>query len=178
MTKMHTIGRFAVSAVLVVGLSVASAFAADDSISPSHLKAARAAMAAIHITDPFDNILPTIAAQLKATMIQGSPNYEDLINETVDEQALKFAARRADLEKEAARIYAKAFTEQELNEIAAFYSTPTGKKLLKDGPISIRELSKAGDIWATGISRDMSKATDDELEKKIGALVKSQPKTK
>jgi hypothetical protein len=168
MMKMHTIGRFAAGALVAISMSLANAYAADDAIPASHLKAARAAMAAIHITDPFDNILPTIAAQLKSTMIQGSPNYEQLINEVVDEQALKFAARRADLEKEAARIYAKAFTEQELNEIAAFYSTPTGKKLLKDGPISIRELSKAGDIWATGISRDMSKATDDELEKKIG----------
>ena len=58
------------------------------------------------------------------------------------------------------------------------YTTPAGKKLLKDGPISIRELSKAGDIWATGITRDMSKATDDELEKKIDAQVKASQKTK
>ena len=50
--------------------------------------------------------------------------------------------------------------------------------MLKDGPISIRELSKAGDIWATGITRDMSKATDDELEKKIDAQVKASQKTK
>jgi len=176
MMKLHMIGRFAVGAVVVVGMSVASAFAAEGDISASHIKAARAAMNAIGITNPFDNILPTISTQLKSTLIQGSPNYEELINETVDEQALKLAPRRADLEKEAATIYAKAFTEQELNEIAAFYSTPTGKKLLKDGPISIRELSKAGDIWATGISRDMSKATDVELEKKIDAQAKAQKK--
>jgi hypothetical protein len=176
MRKTHMIGRFAVGAVVALGIGVASAFAADDSISASHLKAARAAMTAIGITDPFDNILPTIAQQLKTTMIQGSPNYEALINEAVDEQALKFAARRADLEKEAARIYSKAFTEQELNEIAAFYNTPTGRKVLKDGPLAIRELSKAGDVWASGISRDMSKATSDELEAKIDALVKAQKK--
>jgi hypothetical protein len=170
------IGRFALGAIVALGIGVTSAFAADDAITASHLKAARAAMTAIGITDPFDNILPTIAQQLKTTMIQGSPNYEELINETVDEQALKFAARRADLEKEAARIYSKAFTEQELNEIATFYNTPTGKKVLKDGPLAIRELSKAGDVWASGISRDMSKATTDELEKKIGALVDAQKK--
>lgn len=178
MMKMHMIGRFAMGAMLAIGIGAAGALAADDAIPASHLKAARAAMSAIGITDPFDNILPTIAQQLKSTMIQGSPNYEQLINEAVDEQALKLAPRRADLEQEAARIYAKAFTEQELNEIAAFYSTPTGKKLLKDGPLAIRELSKAGDIWATGISRDMSKATDDELEKKIAEQVKAQQKAK
>ena len=114
--------------------------------------------------------------QLKSTLIQGSPNYEELIIETVDQQALKLAPRRADLEKEAAMIYAKAFTERELTEIAAFYSTPTGKKLLKESPFSIRELSKAGDIWATGISRDMSKAIDAELKRKIDAQAKAQKK--
>ncbi len=173
MMKLHTIGRFAMGAVVVIGMSVTSAFAADD-LTPSHLKAARSAINALGITNPFDNILPSIAMQLKLTLIQGSPNYESLINEAVDEQALKFAARRADLEKEAAVIYAKAFTEEELNAIAVFYGTTTGKKLLKDGPITIRELSKAGDIWASGISRDMSKATDAELEKKIAAQVKTE----
>jgi hypothetical protein len=174
MMKMHMLGRVAVGALFAIGIGATSALAADDNISESHLKAARAAIAAIHITDPFDNILPTIALQLKQTMIQGSPNYEALIDEVVDEQALKFASRRSDLEKEAARIYAKAFSEDELNQIAAFYATPAGKKLLKDGPISIRELSKAGDIWAAGISRDMSKATEDELDAQIDALVKKK----
>lgn len=177
MMKIETIGRIAAGALVAFSLSAAGVFAAD-TISDAHLKAARAAMASIKITDPFDNILPTIAQQLKSTLIQGSPNYQDLINETVDEEALKLAARRADLEKEAAMIYAKSFTEEELNQIAAFYSTPAGQKLLKDGPIAIRELSKAGDIWATGITRDMSKATDEALEKKIGAMVEQQAKEK
>lgn len=174
MMKMHMLGRVAMGAMFAIGIAATSALAADDNITDSHLKAARAAIAAIHITDPFDNILPTISMQLKTTMIQGSPNYEELINDVVDEQALKFASRRADLEKEAARIYAKAFSEDELNQIAAFYATPAGQKLLKYGPLSIRELSKAGDIWASGISRDMSKATEDELEAKIEAQKKKK----
>jgi hypothetical protein len=169
---MHSFGRIAAGALIAVGIAAGAAKAQD--ITDAHLKAARAAMNAIRITEPFDAILPNIAGQLKSTLIQGSPNYEPLINETVDEEALKLAARRADLEREAAMIYAKAFTEQELNEIAAFYKSPTGQKLLKDGPIAIRELSKAGDIWATGISRDISKATDTVLETKIGAMQKAQ----
>lgn len=171
MMKIQRFGGIAFGALVAAGVLAGGAFAADGAKEP-HLKAARAAINAIKVTNPFDNILPTIAIQLKNTLIQGSPNYEPLITETVDEQALKLAPRRADLEKEAAEIYAKAFTEEELNAIAAFYTSPAGQKLLKDGPLAIRELGKAGDIWATGISRDMSKATDDELEKKIGALNK------
>jgi hypothetical protein len=175
MMKIETFARIGAGALVAICVTAAGVHAADE-ISASHLKAARAAMTAIKITDPFDNILPTIAQQLKGTMIQGSPNYEPLINATVDEEALKLAARRSDLEKEAAAIYAKAFTEEELNQIAAFYNTPAGQKLLKDGPLVIRELSKAGDIWASGISRDMTKAAGDALEKKIGEMVEKQKK--
>jgi len=172
MMKIQRFGGIAFGALVAAGVLAGGAFAADGA-KDSHLKAARAAINAIKVTNPFDNILPTIAIQLKNTLIQGSPNYEPLITETVDEQALKLAPRRADLEKEAAEIYVKAFTEEELNAIAAFYTSPAGQKLLKDGPLAIRELGKAGDIWATGISRDMSKVTDEELEKKISAQKKA-----
>ena len=91
---------------------------------------------------------------------------------TVDEKALALAPRRADLEKEAAAIYAKVFTVEEMDAITAFYTSPAGLKLLKDGPIAIRELSQAGDIWATGISRDMAKQSDDSLEAQIGEMEK------
>ena len=173
MMKIQRFGGIAFGALVAAGVFAGSVFA-EDTPSASHLKAARAAIDAIRVTVPFDNILPTIAMQLKSTLIQGSPNYEPLISDTVDEQALKLAPRRADLEREAAEIYAKAFTEEELNAIAAFYASPAGQKLLKDGPLSIRELGKAGDIWATGISRDMTKAANDELEKKIAAQQKQK----
>ncbi len=131
-----------------------------DEISPDHLKAARETLNAVKVTTPFDNILPSLAEQLKGTLIQSSPNYQELINATVDEKALSLAPRRADLEKEAANIYAKIFTQEELLAITAFYNSPAGKKLLTDGPIATRELSKAADIWAAGISRDLAQQSD------------------
>ena len=36
MMKLHMIGRFEVGAVVVIGMSVASAFAAEGDISPSY----------------------------------------------------------------------------------------------------------------------------------------------
>ncbi len=72
--------------------------------------------------------------------------------------------RRADLEQEAATIYAKTFTVDQLNAITGFLQRRTsGKKLLKDGPIASREMIKAADIWAAGISRDLNTAATKEL---------------
>lgn len=173
MMKLQQIRRTAVAAIFAAGLCGAHAQAADE-VSESQLKAARTALAAIGITTQYDVILPRLAQQLKATLIQASPNYEELINATVDEKAIEFASRRGDLEKEAAQIYAKTFTEDELKKITEFYTSPVGQKLMKDGPIAARELSKAADIWGTGITRDLSKSIDDVLEAKIGEQVKNQ----
>ena len=73
------------------------------------------------------------------------------------------ASRRGDLELEAARIFAAAFSEQELSEMAAFFNTETGKKYLSSTPILARELGKAARIWANGINRDLAANAQKKL---------------
>ena len=133
-------------------------------ISPSHLAAARSALSAIHITDQFDTILPTAAQVLKQEMIQKDPNLEDLIVSTVDQKTLDLAKRRADLENEAASVYARTFSEQELTEIASFYGSPTGVKLLEQGGKVTREVMQAAEIWQRGVSRDLAVAVAESFE--------------
>ena len=60
-------------------------------ITESHLKAARAAVTAIHATDSFDNILPQAAASLEQQLIQKNPDMQELIGKTVSEKALALA---------------------------------------------------------------------------------------
>lgn len=100
---------------------------------------------------------------------------QDAITATVDAKALELAPRRADLEREAALTYARAFSVEELKAISTFYSSEAGKKLLKDGPIATRELMKAADIWAAGINRDLNTSSMAELQKVAGADLKPLP---
>ncbi|WP_454849659.1 DUF2059 domain-containing protein [Rhizobium binxianense] len=168
MMNIAGLGRLAAAAVVLSGLAFGTAARAQE-VSDEQLKAARAAIDAIGATAQFDNILPGLAERLKAGLIQDSPNYQDVIISTVDAQALALAPRRADLEKEAALTYAKAFTLDELKAIANFYNSDVGKKLLRDGPVASRETNKAADIWAQGISRDLEKQANAELSKVIQA---------
>ncbi len=163
MIKIAGFGRLAAATVLLSGMAFGSLSAQE--ISEEQMKAARAAINALGITNQFDSILPTLAEQLKSTMIQANPNFQEAISSTVDQQALALAARRADLEKEAAATYAKSFTTDELKAMADFYNSEAGKKLLKDGPIATRELYKAADIWGQGISRDLANQSNKALEK-------------
>lgn len=160
----------AASAVLAFS---APAFAQD--VTESHLKAARAAVAAIHATDPFDNILPQAAAALEQQLIQKNPDMQELIGKTVSEKALALAARRADLEKEAALAYAKVFSEKDLNDIAAFYNSEAGKKLLDSGPAVTRDLVKAADIWQNGLARDLAQQVGETLAAAAKAAAPAAP---
>ena len=124
-------------------------------ISDDHRAAARTAITALRATDPFDAILPVSAESLKTRLISNNPDLEGEISAIVDEETLALVTRRAILENEAALIYAEVFSEQELIQIAEFYATEAGQKLIDNGPIVAREVSGAAGIWRRGIERDL-----------------------
>lgn len=161
--------RHLAAALAATAILFSAAPLAAQEISESHLKAARAAITALRSTEEFDLVLPQAAATLKAELIQKNPDLVQLISTTVDEKALALASRRADLEREADKIYAKIFSEQQLNEIAAFYNSETGKKLLSDGDIVGREVLQAASIWQRGIARDLAQAVGEHIESVVGA---------
>lgn len=163
------------AAVLVAAAAVFASQAQAQEISDGHLKAARAAIAAIHATDPFDAILPQAATSLKQQLILQNPDLEELVVTTVDETALAMAGRRGDLEREAALAYARQFTEQDLNAIAAFYVTDAGKKLLTNGPNAARDVAQAAQIWQNGIQRDLTEAVTKKVSQVVQAQAKDNP---
>jgi len=170
----HTARRpLVIAAALALALGALPAGAQD--IGDSHLKAAREAIAALHATDGFDLVLPQAAQALKQQLIQKDPNLQADIIDIVDSRTLALVPRRADLEKEAATAYAKVFSEQELKDMAAFYSSPSGKKLLSDGPIVSREVGQAAEIWQRGVARDLAQAVAEEMQKRFGTSPTEEP---
>lgn len=163
-----------------LALLTASAFLATASLASaqeipaSHLEAARAAIDAINATDQYDTIIPQAAQALMQELIQQNPDLQELVIATVREKALAISSRRTDLEKEAAMAYAKAFTEEELNAIAAFYTSEPGKKLLATGPLVTRELVKAAEIWQRGVARDLAVEVGKHLEQVVNVRPKPQ----
>ncbi|WP_274424456.1 DUF2059 domain-containing protein [Chelativorans sp. YIM 93263] len=165
-----TLAKRARLAVFAIGVSFAAVSlpAGAQDVSDSHLQAARAAVDAIEATTRYDEILPDAAQRLKSELIQQNPNMVDVIESTVNEQALELAGRRGDLETEAALAYAQVFSEDELNQIAEFYNSPAGQKLLSDGPIVTREVREAAEIWRRGVIRDLSAGVGEKLQPEAG----------
>lgn len=173
MINYTVFGRTAALAIVLSGAITVSARAQE--VSDAQLTAARDAIASLNVTDMYDNILPNLAERLKGQFIQASPNFQTQISSVVDQQALALASRRADLEKEAATIYAKSFTVEELKAISSFFNTEGGKKLLANQPLVSRELTKAAQIWANGISRDLTNQSTEKLKGIIDSMPVQAP---
>lgn len=164
--------RFAAAfGALALSFSLGLPASAQD-IAASHLAAARSVLTALNATDEFDIILPSAAQALKNELIQKNPDLQEAIIEVVDQTAFSLAARRGDLEREAATIYARRFSEAELNDISTFYTSAAGKKLLNEGANVSLEVMRAADIWQRGIARDLAQQTGEELARRVPA---SQP---
>jgi uncharacterized protein len=162
MVSFETIRHGVLTAAIVLAAASAAPAIAQE-IAPSHLAAARAAVDAIDSTEQFDNILMNAATQIKSDLIGSNPDIQPQISDMVDEKALALAPRRADLETEVSRIYAKLFTEAELKSIADFYNSDAGKKLLRQGPVASREMLAAADVWSNGIMRDLRRSSSEGM---------------
>lgn len=148
---------------LTLAVSLYAGAATAQEFTPSHLDQARAAITATGATDSFDGILFNAAATIKNQLTANSPDKADQISSIVDEEAIKLAARRGDLENEAARLFASTFSEEELKSLADFFNTPAGQKYMKNTPILARELGKSARIWANGINRDLANNSAKKL---------------
>jgi hypothetical protein len=159
---MLLIRRFA--GVALAGLMLVSASIAQaQEFTPSHIEAAKRAISASSSTDRLDAILPQMAQNAKAELIRTRPDKEAVITEIVDAAAIELASRRGDLENEVAQVFARVFTEEELNEIADFYATPAGQKFLNESPVVLREIDRASQVWANGVQRDLGASVREKL---------------
>ena len=153
--------RFAVL-ILAIAVSVSTNTTAQE-VTDEHLVAAKAAMKATGATSRLDKILPEVAAFTKTGLIANRPDIEAEISIIVDEVALSLASRRGPLEGEVAVIYAKLFTQEELNSIGTFFSSEAGEKFLRLTPNLFREIDEASRLWRGGITRDMAKQVQEKL---------------
>lgn len=148
----HSLASRLAAAVLVLGLA-GPALAED--YTADHLAAAKAAIAASHVSDGLDNILIGVAQQTKAMLARTNPAQSNLIDELTNAAALELAAQRPDLDKQIQEIWAARFTKDELQKIADFYSSPVGQKLSKETAGMVQMSGIAAQVWQRKIGQEM-----------------------
>lgn len=155
----------AAALALAITAGFAGAVRADE-VTPAHLAAARDAVDAAKNFKGFDNLLPLLAQQTQNRLIRLRPDQHQLISQVVDQESLDLASRRVDLDNDVARIMAKYFTQEELEQIAAFYKTPAGTKFADLLPKVSTEALQAVKGWSDRVQEELYEKSVAELKKK------------
>jgi hypothetical protein len=64
-------------------------------------------------------------------------------------------------------IYARHFTQEELEQLLALYQSPIGKRMVEEQPLLVRESMEAGAEWGRKLAEEAMKECEEE-EKKDG----------
>jgi hypothetical protein len=163
---MTSISRLVRSFVLGLGILLlpASASLAQE-ISQSQLAAALDVINATVATKSFDEQLPKVANEVTNRLVRQRPDLHTQIANAVQAEALKLAVRRKDLDLDIARVYAKAFSEDELHTIATFLKSPAGQKYQTDGPKVFADTFAAVQRWTDRLGAELLDKAKEELKR-------------
>lgn len=163
MISIRSLIRTGLVATAIVSLSVISS---AQEFSESQLDAAKAASSAAPLSKDLDTVLPILVQRVQTRLISLRPDLHAEISSAVQDVALKLAARRADLDSAIALIWARIFTEDELNQISEFYNSSVGKKLVEMGPEIGATTIQSVDNWSSRVGEELLDKSREELKKR------------
>jgi uncharacterized protein len=164
---MKSLSRVLSAAGLVLGLALAGAPAgAQTAASPAALASAKEILAMKNASAMFANAVPNIVEQTKEQLIQSNLNYQKDLNEVAGIVAQKLTGRESEIGEGMAKIYAGAFTEQELKDLVTFYKSPLGVKLLATEPKAIQESVSFMNQWAQQFAQIVNGEFRAEMRKR------------
>jgi hypothetical protein len=114
----------------------------------------------------YANAIPNMVQRVKDSLLQSNLNYQKDLNEVALVVAQAMAGRDKEIGEQMARIYASDFTEPELKDLAAFYKSPLGQKLLAQEPQSISASMNYMQQWAQAFSEEVNGQFRAEMRKR------------
>ena len=151
---------------LALALAAGSATAEAQQPSATALATAKEVIAVKGGTAIYEPIVPGVIEKAKRVLMQTNPTLGKPMNEIAAALRAEYASRTEELVNEAAKLYALRFTEQELNELLAFYKTPLGRKMVMEEPGILDESLQNAQRWANRLSEEIIGKFRAEMKKK------------
>jgi hypothetical protein len=114
----------------------------------------------------FDPVVPNLVDKTKAMLLQTNPMLSKDLNEVAAKLRTELAPRGSELLDQMARLYAAAFTEQELKDIATFYKSAVGKKISITEPRVLEQAFDQTDVWTDKFAEEIIAKMRAEMKKK------------
>jgi hypothetical protein len=114
----------------------------------------------------FDPVLPGVVDKAKSMFLQTNPMLAKDLNDVAEKLRTEFSPRSSELLTEMAKLYAAAFTEQELKDALAFYKSPVGRKISATEPGVLEQTFDAVNLWSEKFSEQVISRMRAEMKKK------------
>jgi hypothetical protein len=111
-------------------------------------------------------IVPTMMTELEHNVTNTRPEIKDSLRETLRSIQPEFDKSAQQLFINASRLLASQMSEKELQDVAAFFSSPTGKKYLAVEPVYFQKFAAIADPWREQTSTDIITRARAEMKKK------------
>jgi uncharacterized protein len=164
---------FLAAATILVGLR-ASVWAADTvpspaapaAPSPAAVAAADTILADLGVKQSIAVIVPRMMTELEHNVTNTRPELKDSLRETLRAIQPEFDKAAQQAYSEAAAIFATQMSEKEIEDVAAFYESPLGKKWASVEPASLQKVYEVTERWGSKWSTDILVRAREEMRKK------------
>ncbi len=129
MTGLISRGKALLAITLSATLLAFAAPAMAQEVPPEQLALARKYIDLTDRAAVFETTMVEIAIGSMRQIVQQNPEISEQTNTAIGKILEEYRGRKSELLDQFARVYAVRFTTQELQDIVAFYETPTGQKL-------------------------------------------------
>jgi hypothetical protein len=159
---------FALALIANVGALAAESAtpAAPPPPSPAAITAADAILSEIGIKQSIALIVPGMMTQLERTVTTTRPEIKDSLRETLHSIQPDFDKSAQQMYTEAATLLASQMSEKELQDVAAFFDSPAGKKYLTAEPVFLQKFAALAQPWREQMSADIMARAREEMKKK------------
>jgi hypothetical protein len=133
-------------------------------IEPERLAAAKELLQVTGAAKGFEAALIGLREPLQQLALKANPGKEADISQTLDTVFKRMLERKAEALDLIAPLYAERFSVAELNEVIAFYKSPTGAKFTSAQPQILQQSMAIGQVWGRRIGEEIQREFQKELQ--------------
>jgi hypothetical protein len=140
--------------LVLLALSQGAVAQPSDSIDPKALEAARALIVATKATANMELMIDAMVPSMIEVLKRDKADIpDDVIAKFVPEFRAEMLKGLPQLTELYARVYAQHFTLQELQDVAKFYDSPLGQKLITETPLILKETLPIAQQWGEKVGQ-------------------------
>ena len=133
-------------------------------VSAAALASAKEILVAKNVALIYQGAIPGLVQRVKDQLTQTNLNLQKDLDEASAKVAKDLAGREQEIGEQMAKIYANAFTESELKELATFYNSPLGKKVIDAEPNAFANSRAFMNEWAQKIVQEIDTKRRAEMK--------------